>query len=237
MRFNIIICEDNSLQREILKTSVENIFKNLNLDYKLFEFTSGEDLLSNYPSKVDILFLDIQMGKLTGMDTAKEIRNFDKAVEIIFTTALIDYVYEGYEVKAYRYLLKPINQDELKSNVESCISDIIEKQGNFIVIENKGIIYKVLIDSIKYIEVYKKNLSIHTTNGIYHTRRSMDNIEKELRKYRFFRCHKSYLINMNYIKIINNNTVIISNTEIPVSKHRISNLKTEFTYMLGDILC
>ena len=60
MRFNIVICEDNSLQREILKTSVENIFKNLNLDYELFEFTSGEDLLSNYPSKVDMLFLDIQ---------------------------------------------------------------------------------------------------------------------------------------------------------------------------------
>ena len=230
------VCEDNSLHLNLVKGYIDDFFNEFN-NYEVLEFVSGEDLLSNYPNNIDLLFLDIQMNKLTGMDLARWIRKENDTSEIIFVTSLVNYIQEGYTVRAYRYLLKPINYEDLRSHLLSCISDITKKRENFMIIENKGIIYKVLINKILYIEVRKKDLTIYTEDGIYTTKNSMEKVEKELRRYNFFRCHKGYLINMEHIEIIHKNTVFINNQEIPVSKHRISNLKTKLTYILGDVLC
>ena len=215
--FRIVICEDDLLQRELLKGFLYKVFEEIQEDLDLIEFESGEEaLLEEVILKgIDIFFLDIQMNKLTGMDLARWIRKENDTSEIIFVTSLVNYIQEGYTVRAYRYLLKPINYEDLRSHLLSCISDITKKRENFMIIENKGIIYKVLINKILYIEVRKKDLTIYT----------------------FFRCHKGYLINMEHIEIIHKNTVFINNQEIPVSKHRISNLKTKLTYILGDVLC
>ncbi|HGM1352280.1 TPA: LytR/AlgR family response regulator transcription factor, partial [Clostridioides difficile] len=83
----------------------------------------------------------------------------------------------------------------------------------------------------------KKVLTIHTKNDTYYTKNSMDKIELELEKYNFFRCHKSYLINLGYIQFICKNTVVINDEDIPVSKYRMSDLKKKLTYVLGDVLC
>ena len=237
--FRIVICEDDLSQRELLKGFLYKVFEEIQEDLDLIEFESGEEaLLEEVILKgIDIFFLDIQMNKLTGMDLARWIRKENDTSEIIFVTSLVNYIQEGYTVRAYRYLLKPINYEDFRSHLLSCISDITKKRENFMIIENKGIIYKVLINKILYIEVRKKDLTIYTEDGIYTTKNSMEKVEKELRRYNFFRCHKGYLINMEHIEIIHKNTVFINNQEIPVSKHRISNLKTKLTYILGDVLC
>lgn len=237
--FRIVICEDELSQRELLKGFIYKVFEETQEDLDLIEFSSGEEVLSEEVTLegIDIFFLDIQMNELTGMDLAKLIRKENDTSEIIFVTSLVNYIQDGYTVRAYRYLLKPINYDDLRSHLLSCISDITQKRENFMVIENKGIIYKVLINKIMYIEVRKKDLTIHTLDGVYYTKNSMEKVEKELIRYNFFRCHKSYLISMEHIEIIHKNTVFINNQEIPVSKHRISNLKTKLTYIMGDVLC
>ncbi|KAK2269050.1 chemotaxis protein CheY [Clostridioides difficile] len=204
---------------------------------ELFEFNSGEELLETNLEGIDIFFLDIKMLQLTGMDVAKIIRETNDTSEIIFITSIVDYIQEGYKVRAYRYLLKPIDFGDLNESILSCISDIIKKRENFMLIENKGIINKILINSIMYIEVRKKVLTIHTKNDTYYTKNSMDKIELELEKYNFFRCHKSYLINLEYIQFICKNTVVINDEDVPVSKYRMADLKKKLTYVLGDVLC
>lgn len=237
--FRVVICEDDLSQRELLKDFIYKVFKETEEDLDLLEFGSGEEVLSEKVilKGIDIFFLDIQMNNLTGMDLAKMIRKENDTSEIIFVTSLVNYIQEGYIVRAYRYLLKPINYEDLRSHLLSCMSDITKKRENFMIIENRGIIYKVLINKIMYIEVRKKDLTIHTLDGVYYTKNSMEKVEKELIRYNFFRCHKSYLINMEHIEIIHKNTVFINNQEIPVSKHRISNLKTKLTHIMGDVLC
>lgn len=237
--FRIVICEDDLSQRELLKGFIYNMFEEIQEDLDLIEFGSGEDALSEdvILDGIDIFFLDIQMNNLTGMDLARLIRKENDTSEIIFVTSLVNYIQEGYTVRAYRYLLKPINYEDLRNHLLSCISDIRKKRENFMIIENKGVMYKILINRIMYIEVRKKDLTIHTLEGVYCTKNSMEKVEKELIRYNFFRCHKSYLINMEHIEIIHKNTVVIGNQEIPVSKHRIANLKTKLTYILGDVLC
>lgn len=237
--FRIVICEDDLSQRELLKGFIYTVFEETQDDLDLIEFGSGEEALSEEVilEGIDIFFLDIQMNKLTGMDLARLIRKENDISEIIFVTSLVNYIQEGYTVRAYRYLLKPINYEDLRSNLLSCISAITKKRDNFMIIENKGITYKILINKILYIEVRKKDLTIYTEDGAYITKNSMDKVEKELARYNFFRCHKSYLINMEHTEVIHKNTVLIGNQEIPVSKHRIANLKTKLTYVLGDVLC
>ena len=108
----IAICEDEKEQQELLKSYIDQIFDGLSVKYELEIYNLGEELLDSYSKDIDILLLDIQMGQINGMDTARKIRELDDKVEIIFITSLIEYVLEGYEVRAYRYLIKPIKYDD-----------------------------------------------------------------------------------------------------------------------------
>ncbi|MDX5718219.1 LytTR family DNA-binding domain-containing protein [Clostridioides difficile] len=235
--YRIVICEDDITQIAFLRECILKSLEGISSQIELFEFNSGEELLETNLEGIDIFFLDIKMLQLTGMDVAKIIRETNDTSEIIFITSIVDYIQEGYKVRAYRYLLKPIDFGDLNESILSCISDIIKKRENFMLIENKGIINKILINSIMYIEVRKKVLTIHTKNDTYYTKNSMDKIELELEKYNFFRCHKSYLINLEYIQFICKKTVVINDEDVPVSKYRMANLKKKLTYVLGDVLC
>ncbi|HFL3212894.1 TPA: LytR/AlgR family response regulator transcription factor [Clostridioides difficile] len=235
--YRIVICEDDITQIAFLRECILKSLEGISSQIELFEFNSGEELLETNLEGIDIFFLDIKMLQLTGMDVAKIIRETNNTSEIIFITSIVDYIQEGYKVRAYRYLLKPIDFGDLNESILSCISDIIKKRENFMLIENKGIINKILINSIMYIEVRKKILTIHTKNDTYYTKNSMDKIELELEKYNFFRCHKSYLINLEYIQFICKNTVVINDEDVPVSKYRMADLKKKLTYVLGDVLC
>ena len=121
------VCEDNSLHINLVKGYIDDFFNEFH-NYEVLEFVSGEDLLSNYPNNIDLLFLDIQMNGLNGMDVARRIREFDNNVEIIFTTSVLDYVCEGYEVNAYRYMLKPIEYNIFKNIYYKTKKDTTPKQ-------------------------------------------------------------------------------------------------------------
>ena len=236
--FRVVICEDEISQREKLKEYIQKIFDENKEELEIIEFESAEELLSSglILKEVDIFILDIKMNGLSGMDLAKMIRKEDDRSEMIFVTSLVEYIQEGYTVRAYRYLLKPIEYKELKKHLLNCISDIKKKNGNFI-IENREGMRRIPIKEITYIEVRKKELTIHTVDSTYYTQGSLDKIEQDFEKYNFYRCHKSYLINMEYIDSITKNSVVIGNEEIYVSRHRMNEIKTKFTYMLGEILC
>ncbi|HBF3006633.1 TPA: response regulator transcription factor [Clostridioides difficile] len=236
--YRIVICEDDITQITFLRECILKSLEGISSQIELFEFNSGEELLESNLESIDIFFLDIKMLKITGMDVAKIIRETNDTSEIIFITSIVDYIQEGYKVRAYRYLLKPIDFGDLNESILSCISDIIKRRENFMLIENKGIINKILINSIMYIEVRKKVLTIHTKNDTYYTKNSMDKIELELEKYNFFRCHKSYLINLMKVNMldIENNIVFINQNSIIVSRYKIKLLREKLNSCLVDVI-
>lgn len=241
MRWNrlikIAICEDEEEQQELLRAYIDQIFEGLSVKYKLELFNSGEELLENYPKDTDILLLDIQMGQINGMDTARKIRKLHDKVEIIFITSLIEYVLEGYEVRAYRYLIKPVKYDDLKNNIINCIKEI-DIKNKYILIKEEGNRIKLDINEISYIEVQKEDITIHTPNQIYEIKGTMNNIEKEINCCRFFRCHKSYLVNLDYIKSIKQYVAILENKEeVPISRYRFKETKDKFFDLIEDKLC
>lgn len=235
--YRIVICEDDDLQRNEINSFISEIFSEISNNIKIFEFSSAEDVIESKLEGIDIYFLDIQMDNLNGMDLAKEIRKQNDTSKIIFITSLLEHVQDGYMVKAYRYLIKPIKYEDLKEHILSCISDIIKERENFIMIKENGTTYKLNTKEITYIEIIKKDITIHTIYKKYNIKNRIKNLEKELNMYNFFRCHKSYLINMEHIDFIGKDNLMIKGTEIPVSKYRMNGLKTKLTNLLGVIIC
>lgn len=236
MFLDIVICEDDLLQREYLAHCLSQILKDKEVDYRIIEFSSGEELLDNYPDKIDILFLDIQMNKISGMDTARKIREFDNNVEIVFTTAILDYIHEGYEVRAYRYLLKPIDYESILKHTYACIDELINKKDT-IAIKDKSQTAIIQINNILYVEVLRKEITVYTEEDKYLFKKSMKSVENKLLKKDFFRCHKSYLINLKKVKSFKNDMVIINSCEIPISRYKLKGLKTRLADIWGDMLC
>ncbi len=234
----IAICEDEKETQLLIEDQLDNILKNINIEYEIQKYSSGEELIDSNLKDIDILLLDIQMGQINGMDTARKIRELGNKMEIIFITSLIDYVQEGYEVRAYRYILKPIESKELKQHVITCIKEIETNKNKYIVIKNRSNTYKIYSNEIKYIEVQKKEMSIHTINKSFDVRYSLGKIEKDLNLDNFVRCHKSFLVNLSYVENIKLNIAILeSGEEIPISRYRYKDVKEKFLKFLGDTIC
>ncbi|CEN81318.1 LytR/AlgR family response regulator transcription factor [Paraclostridium sordellii] len=235
---NIVICEDEIEQQEILKDYLEQILNEINIKYEILIFNSGEELFKNYPDNIDIFLLDIQMDGLNGMEVARKIRQIDKKeVEIIFTTSLIEYIQEGYEVRAYRYLLKPIKLEDLKKHIISCIEELTKNKESYIAVNEKNNTCKVKISEITYIEIQKREMTIHTINEDYTINSSMSKLENELSKYNFYRCHKSFMVNIDFIKNIKQYIAILDNKEeVPISRYRFKETKSRFLSYLRSVL-
>ncbi|MBS6506799.1 MAG: response regulator transcription factor [Paraclostridium bifermentans] len=236
MNLSVAICDDEPIHRNLLLNYLNQVFHNES--YEVLEFEKGEELLENYPEKLDILLLDIQMGGLNGIETAKKIRQFDTNVIIIFTTAVFDFIQQGYEVRAFRYLLKPISYDEFSIHLIECKNDITNEIKKNIKIKEttEGSISIIPISSILYIETVSRVTLIHTDKKIYKTRESIKNLENELENHLFYRCHRSYLINLHKVSSINKDSVYIKNDEILVSRYKIKDLKLRITNTLGSLL-
>ncbi|GAA0114406.1 LytR/AlgR family response regulator transcription factor [Clostridium senegalense] len=231
MYIRIGICESDIAQRNSLKKYLNKIVGETGFKYELLEFDSGEELLKNY-RRMNIIFLDINVGKINGIEAAKEIRKFDSTVEIIFVTKFNNYIYEGYEVRAYRYLLKPIRYETIKIVTLNCIKNINRQKK--LVIKYKGEIIILNIDEIEYIEVMQKMITIHTEDNEYMLKMTLSKFEEKLSEYNFFRCHKSFLVNLNKLKEIKDNIIKINDTYIPISKYRLKEFREKLTKILED---
>jgi DNA-binding LytR/AlgR family response regulator len=189
------------------------------------------EVLENVP--VDLMFVDINMPDLSGMDFVKTIENPPK---IVFVTASSEYALEGFRVDAIDYLLKPISYiDFLKSanKVKTWFdshpqkSDEIRSNKDFLFIKSDYKLLRINFDDIKYIEGMSEYIRIHLTNAKpVMTLLSMKSVEDKLPSDRFMRVHRSYIVNLTKISVIERNRIIFDgNVYIPVSDQYKSNFQ------------
>lgn len=234
---NIVICENDKNDQEFVKAKVVEILDDLNIEYEIKVYNSGDDLLEGYDKYTDIILLDIQMDGLDGMETARKIREFDDNVEIIFITSFVEYALEGYEVNAYRYLLKPVKDENLMTSLINCLNDrnFVKRS---IVIKEGDTRIKISLKDIMYIEVQGNDITVHTLKDTYRTKGTMSNFETEINSDMFVRCHKSYLVNLEYIKSIKRYTsILVNDEEVPLSRNKYKEIKDRFFEMIEDKLC
>lgn len=215
----IAICDDEKNIRELIGDNVAKQYPDAEISF----FQSGEELLLSDES-IDILFLDIQMSGIDGMETAKELRKKDKSVILIFVTAVEEYVFQAFDVGAFNYIVKPIDDgkfsDVLHRAVDEWNSQNLNKkepEGRYVLINNSGVHTKVTLDEIVYAEVFNRKVVIHKLDGEIEYYGKMSDLES-LAGDSFFRPHRAYLINFKYVEKYDATTICLEKGTVLMAK-------------------
>ena len=216
----VAICDDEKYMSDTIKTMVSDFFRRKNLKAVITQFSSGEELLK-HDKIIDILFLDIQMKNMDGMETAKKLRRREFKGFLIFITVLKEMVFQAFEVQAYDYLVKPLEERHFNRTMERLFVSmqnaneanlLVQKGSESRIIPFEDIVFGEVIDR----KVYLTLLSSEVID--YYDR--IENLEAKLDS-RFFRCHRSFLINLMHLKSYKNGTAYMEGgKQIPVSRLR-----------------
>ncbi len=210
MGLNIAICDDEEIIREQIKELTEK--EKSGLCMELYE--TGDALLAS-GKQFDIVFLDIQMEGTDGIETAKRLRQRDEDTILIFITGIREYVFEAFDVAAFHYLLKPIEEDKFREvfrRAERELEKRKSKRRETVFIKTRNRSFSLEKDSILYIESRGKKVEIHTTGETIEAYASMNEMEGQLGG-GFFRCHRGYLVNMAYVAEYDSGSITLNSGE------------------------
>ncbi len=216
----IAICDDEKHMSDHIKTITSDFFRKKNREIHIRTFAGGEELL-NYDGQIDILFLDIQMKDMDGMETARKLRADKFRGFLIFITVLKEMVFQSFEVQAYDYLVKPVDEKKFERTMERCLASM-QNTGEDSLLVQKGYEGRIIrTDEIVFCEIIDRKIYLNLVSGEvvdYYER--IENLETKLDDH-FFRCHRSYLINLKHLKGYKKGTAYMDNgREIPVSRLR-----------------
>ena len=220
MTLNCIIIDDEPLAAELLASYArKTLFLNL-----IGVFNSAvEGIKVIRENRVDLIFLDIQMPELSGLEFAKIL---PKETKIIFTTAFSQYAVDGYKANAVDYLMKPVSYDDFLAGANRALEWFrsVRQSENasddrFIFVKSEYKLVKIMFDDILYIEGLKDYVKIYLTDGRdpVMSLMNMKNIEESLPKPEFMRIHRSYIVHMRKIEGIDRFRVVIGNAILPIS--------------------
>ncbi len=215
------ICDDNEIEYMLLKKIVTTILTEKGLDYEVSTFSKGDELLKAMQEDTfQLLFLDIMMEGLDGIDLGKQIRSHDLDTEIIYCTSSQEFLMASYEVFALGYVLKPYDTVQIGRLMDYFIHKHGVISTKFITVKSNFIKRKIFFDEIIYVESMNKVVLFHTnTSGEIKVYDKLGNIEKELSEGNFLRCHQSYIINMDFVARMDETEFItITNQVVPIRR-------------------
>jgi DNA-binding LytR/AlgR family response regulator len=221
-----IIVDDNKMARMALKQLVSQV-PALELVAECNDAAEALDSLNT--TQVDLLLLDIEMPDMTGLDLIRKLGN-NKPL-IIFTTAKKDYAVEAFELNVVDYLVKPIALPRFKQAIEKAQETIdsnkqevkVEEQG-FVFVKDNGVLKRIAIDDILFLEAMGDYVKVHTSQKFHVVHATLKSIEEKLPASKFIRVHRSYIVAINKIDYIQEGTISIGKTTIPVADTHKSNL-------------
>ena len=228
---NICIVEDEREHYEVLSNYISKCTGGDAGNYNVNWVTDGIDLVDDYKSQYDIIFLDIQMKHLNGMEAAEKIRAIDKEVVIIFITSTVQYAVQGYSVDALGYVLKPVPFVAFQKLFEKAIERVRARQKKtFIMISSEDKQLKLDCDSIVFIESQRNNVLIHCTDNEYVTLGPLKRFEEMLEGKGFSKCHNAYLVNLSKVEAVQKDEIVLSSGDrLHVSRARKKEFMVELT--------
>lgn len=216
----IAICDDEKSMTDKLEKMVSAFFRRKNKEIAIAKFSCGEELL-NYDKPIDILFLDIQMDGIDGMETARKLRERKFRGFLIFITVLKEMVFQSFEVQAYDYLVKPIEKSHFEATMERLFASMQNVSAANLLIQKGHESRIISLEDIVFCEIIDRKIYLHLTSSeVVDFYERIEKLESRLDD-RFFRCHRSFLINLKYLKSYKNGTAYMEGgKEIPVSRLR-----------------
>ena len=217
---SIAVCDDEVIECCNMAKRIKEILEEMKIPCIIRQFQSGGELLQALES-FDIVFLDIIMQDLDGMKTAQAFRKKASDKILIFVSSSREYVFEAYDVEAFQYLLKPVDDRKLKNVLQKAIVKTQSRSQEFIIVSRERQKKKLFLDDIYYFEIKGRIVDAHGPEGIFTYYEQIGELENKIRDKGFFRCHKSYLINLKYVDGYSRKEVVLENGEkIVIAKRR-----------------
>ena len=216
----IVILEDQTEQAERLRKMLEQYeATHSDFSYSLRLYDRAIPLLTDYKCDADVLFLDIQVPDLSGMEVARRIRAVDEKVMIIFITMLTQYAIEGYSVGAFDYVLKPVRYEEFSAKMDR-VCRMLAHQSSSVTIEvrTKEETRRLNADDISYIEVSNHDILIHANGEVIRQWGNLKSYEDKLTASHFVRCNACYLVNLKYVRGLTGDSVTVGKDDLAISK-------------------
>lgn len=214
----IAIVEDNKVECQILFDQLVALQKRDNLSLEILPFASGAEFLAQYKADYDLVFLDIDMPGLNGIETARAIRQADSTVILIFVTNMAQYALTGYEVEALDYILKPLNPYNFAIKVRRALKRTAKAHNKTITVREKSITYRVNIADIHYLEVAGHYVVYHTAAGSLNEYSTLKDACKKIGSSLFVQCSQSYLVNLTYVDSVSRTSVHVAGEELFISR-------------------
>jgi len=233
---NVAIVEDEKDAADNLVTFLKRYEKERRVRFSSTVFSNGLDFLNHRSGEYQLIFMDIQMPFMNGMEVSRKFREFDSKAVLIFVTNLASMAIKGYEVDAKAFMVKPIGYFSFESILDKAIKLIQENEVSTLTINSSDGIKKIAINSLLYVEVANHDLYYVTDGEEIHSRNTLRKIEKELVEKGFAKCSNCYLVNLAPVSEINGDTVRIGDDELKMSRSRKKSFTEAFVNCVGERL-
>jgi DNA-binding LytR/AlgR family response regulator len=229
----IAICEDTAEDRGVINSHIKKYFKENSCPVDIAIYDTGESFMKDWEDgeskDIKIAFLDIYMPGINGVELAKEIRKTDEDMVIIFTTNSADHGLDGYSVKALQYLMKPLAYPEVEDVLNGCMAKFADSL-RYIEVMSERLTVKILFKDILFIEMFNHDCLFHTADNKIKSRLTLDEVQRQLDGSTFLKTHRSYIVNMRYIKSISENDfVLTTGAMIPIRRNDKLTVKQAYT--------
>lgn len=217
---NIAIVEDEDRAADVLISYIEKFGKTFGQQFRTVRFRDAAEFLADYRSVYAVVFMDIQMPKMNGMDAAVELRKLDKTVSLVFITNLVQYAQKGYEVDAVSFLVKPVSYFDFSLKFRKALDIYVMNEERSITVKYQGGMCRVSTDRLMYVEIISHRLYYHLIDDVIEVTGVLSVVERELSTYGFLRCNKCYLINPKFVVGVKGSDVQVGNKTLQISRPR-----------------
>lgn len=235
--FSIALCDDTPAARAELKRFLQRYWDDRGQDVLIREYTSGEELLRQLPADTKIVFLDIEMPGLSGIEAARALRERYPDLCIFFVTAFTQYAIEGYSVHAYAYLKKPVKYGQLCQQLDDALVALNRERPHYITMRKGSSTVRLNCHDIYSIEVCRHTLIVSFGMEKESYAMNLNDVLPQLEEHGFLQCHRSYVVNPEHLARITTTDLVMQNGEmIPLSKYRRKSFMEEYAQYRGGAL-
>ena len=216
----IAMVEDEAAVREQLMGYVQRYTRQYGTEFSVTEFADGVDILENYRPVYDIVFLDVEMKHLDGMETARRIRALDADVVLIFITNMAQYAIRGYSVGALDYVLKPVPYFAFSEQLKKAEKNLARRASHYLMVPVESGLRRLDSSRLYYLESEGHRVHYYTEDGDFSAPGTLKAVEEKLAGRPFARCNSGYLVNLAYVSSVQMNTVQVGPHQLQVSRPR-----------------
>ena len=231
----VAIVEDDAEVQGVLQEYVRRYTRQYGTEFEVSVFADGVDLLEDYRAVYDIIFLDVEMKHLDGMETAQRIRALDSDVMIVFITNMAQYAIKGYAVGALDYVLKPVPYFAFSQQLQKAEEQLRRRTRHYLAVPVEGGLRRLDTSRIYYIESEGHRVRFYTEEGDFAAPGALKALEEKLADRPFARCNSGYLVNLAQVRAVQQNTVQVGPYELQVSRPKRKSFLAALTdYIGGD---